>query len=416
MKIAIKDINSSVKYLYILFIILLSKTVYFGLVNEYVTTAIVILLVFLLLLSNPSCQKNNIKSIIVFIGIHIMLACLNFKSIDSGFLLSIAKRIVYLMVGFIAAMILKRNELKKIYVNILCGISIISLMCKIVQLLNPGYVSSICTYVSLPQRYYYTFFYTFGRTSSYDIRNYGPFWEPGGYQIFLNIALLFLIFGDHKSKNLKLLLLVGTIATTGSTAGYIVLLIILLFSYKEMNLDIFKGKNAIFFVAILIIGLVVMFSGNINGKLTLSETNSSLRDRLVDLQYGIELVKTHPLIGYGTTNLATENVNNIYYANSNGILSLAFSFGIPYACLFIYYIVKGFTELLQVKKKKYVVMIILVILIIFITEESNALAVMYCFLYNYKNDKLAFATDESNYVMRGERTHENINYYSLQKF
>lgn len=69
------------------------------------------------------------------------------------------------------------------------------------------------------------------------LRNCGPFWEPGMYAVFLNIALAFNLF-IYKSSNKwinRVLLL--SLATTFSTGGYVVglLLIILVIFLRKTN-------------------------------------------------------------------------------------------------------------------------------------------------------------------------------------
>lgn len=63
------------------------------------------------------------------------------------------------------------------------------------------------------------------------LRNCGPFWEPGAYQGFLNLALLINILFNERSKYswLKNVVFIVAIITTYSTGGYITLFLVLLY-------------------------------------------------------------------------------------------------------------------------------------------------------------------------------------------
>lgn|GEM_PF-3818452 len=60
-------------------------------------------------------------------------------------------------------------------------------------------------------------------------RNCGIFWEPGAFQVFLNLSLLFVLFDKNASKRkAKIIILFITLITTISTTGYCVAALILL--------------------------------------------------------------------------------------------------------------------------------------------------------------------------------------------
>lgn len=73
------------------------------------------------------------------------------------------------------------------------------------------------------------------------LRNCGPFWEPGAYQGFLNLALWFELSMDQvrdKYWKFRLTVIVASIVTTYSTGGYIVLFaVFVLFAISDNTIS-----------------------------------------------------------------------------------------------------------------------------------------------------------------------------------
>lgn len=144
-------------------------------------------------------------------------------------------------------------------------------------------------------------------------RNSGPFWEPGLYVVFLNIAFFFNIF-YHKelfSKTNAILLL--NIFSTLSTTGFIVLLmifIIYIISFKSL-----KIQNKILLVTILIACIPAIFS--------LSFMSKKINDQMgqSDLSYsrfGAAVVHWNIIQDYPITGLPNDN-NKTYSKYSDNI-------------------------------------------------------------------------------------------------
>ena len=77
----------------------------------------------------------------------------------------------------------------------------------------------------------YTQLYDLQNGGTLTLRNCGPFWEPGAYQGFLNLAIVINLLYNKKDKQWKYKNLVFIIAiiTTFSTGGYITLFVILMY-------------------------------------------------------------------------------------------------------------------------------------------------------------------------------------------
>ena len=110
----------------------------------------------------------------------------------------------------------------------------------------------------------YTQLYNFDNYSL-TLRNCGPFWEPGAFQGFINLALILEIFtNDERSKlwYVRIFVYVISILTTFSTGGYIVLFInlfYLLYSLKKVDMSSKIIMSAIFFIVFIVVFLSTDF-------------------------------------------------------------------------------------------------------------------------------------------------------------
>lgn len=162
-------------------------------------------------------------------------------------------------------------------------------------------------------------------------RNYGIFWEPGMYQIYLNLILIYYLYSKELTFAKKCLIsiyIVLTIITTASTTGYVLTIVIFgLFAIKNSS----KIYVKVLLIILFAIGLMIIFpylESAINTKLTLG---TSFEKRFADLSDGWNLYKSKPLFGYGIEN----NIYDQYYeslygynrGNSNGLISILINFG-----------------------------------------------------------------------------------------
>lgn len=179
-------------------------------------------------------------------------------------------------------------------------------------------------------------------------RNTGIFWEPGAFQVFLNIALIYSLFNrNNKNKILNVIILILTVLSTKSSQGYITLGIILIayiISKKESKF------NYIVSLGVLIV-LLLVFSNesilmNLQEKIFLFDRNASSLQRFHSTNADIFMILSNPLTGVGYlnhTNLLQEYSMNIGYnivVNANTITYTAAIFGIPLASFLIYGIYK----------------------------------------------------------------------------
>ncbi|OIQ65948.1 O-antigen ligase [mine drainage metagenome] len=202
---------------------------------------------------------------------------------------------------------------------------------------------------------YRTFLYIFyvsgGETNNVLMRNIGLCWEPGVLQLILN---LFLFFSIKRGRSILFLALVAlTVVSTFSTAGYIIMILniiyfVLLQLRRKINISLLIFMGLIFST-----GLFALIQQNISAKF--DSTNTSGLARLRDYEIGIELISEKPILGHGIfdqkyllSKTALINIeSNIFskgylsdYGNfsggyTDGLLGLACWYGVPIA-IYIY--------------------------------------------------------------------------------
>lgn len=177
----------------------------------------------------------------------------------------------------------------------------------------------------------------------------GFFWEPGIYQIYLNIFLI-LQLGKYKEKVWILAAILSVILTI-STTGYIILSIILL---HELFKKVYMTKNRYTVIAVLAaaaIGLgygYKIVSDNISNKVS-GENQGSFFARQADVIAGLTIAYENPLIGIGAnTDRFKQMRSRIAWqgeltgsqtkdtGNTNGLISLMYIWGIPLAIWYLW--------------------------------------------------------------------------------
>lgn len=174
--------------------------------------------------------------------------------------------------------------------------------------------------------------FTFDGRGFFGIRNAGIFWEPGMYQIYLNFAIIYLLYsGTEWHKKLKKYLiayLVIAIGTTYSTSGYVLcaaLIVYYILAYRKVNL---KKIVLIILGVILAIYAAPLILNNINNKLSVG---NSFNYRYNDIYIGVKLILKHPIWGYGINSDMYYQYHSIstgvLRGNSNGIMNILIYFG-----------------------------------------------------------------------------------------
>lgn len=196
-------------------------------------------------------------------------------------------------------------------------------------------------------------------SASYGRRNFGPFWEPGVFQFYLNMALMFTLFRENKRWVIDALLFIIADITTLSGAALIPIPFILFaFILKKNNHR--KHRALILFSGLLFVALLVLFESGILDEIVYKlagidgERSDSFGIRMGSLKGNILVTISHPIFGaspdlqYLVRGQQTELLANVFYpSNTNTITGLFASFGVAvglYCTIRLFCFTKNFSE------------------------------------------------------------------------
>ncbi|MEA4964569.1 MAG: O-antigen ligase family protein [Oscillospiraceae bacterium] len=148
-------------------------------------------------------------------------------------------------------------------------------------------------------------------------RNYGLFWEPGAFQTYLTLALLVELFQNKMQSVFKVIVLCLALITTFSTAGYLVLALILLCAFSDGIFNRAMHKPLRIFCIVLIVVAVVAYYiiqysapslyGTLFGKVEryfqTQSADSSAGVRISSFVDAFRAFFDNPIFGVGSTNL-----------------------------------------------------------------------------------------------------------------
>lgn len=184
-------------------------------------------------------------------------------------------------------------------------------------------------------------------------RNQSIFWEPGAFQTYINLALIFDIFYFKNFSKKRLIVYAIAIITTFSTAGYIVALFIV-YAYTTSLLMKKQGKDSnavrnLFFIFTLIFILVLVLSfvdskelSKVFGKLeTYREggyVSSAKRTTSVSVRFDaflkpFKIFWEYPVFGAGTRGMNNFALSQRYNMNTCTFVNFFAFFGVLYGMM-----------------------------------------------------------------------------------
>lgn len=306
----------------------------------------------------------------IFIYTGVFLSILFLQSLRDGFL-EIGPIIGLILKIFYAYFTIRiiGPKFPLAYVNIIYFFSVISLFLYSLMILVPSIITPVLDFLHDKLQFFQLHpvdrknivIYTYGQ--DYAIRSYsdfnnvftnrnsGPFWEPGGFGIFLIIAYIFNTLKSKKLLTKKNIILLITILTTLSTGAYIILMIYLTFYLFNSYSSKYK----------YIILLFTIFSANF-----IFQNTYFLKDKLLytvdvtgfeDARYAprtrvgsglIDIIDFlgNPIIGKGYFNanrFSKYDKNDLRYRN-NGTTNMLVQYGIIGFLFFWFTMYKSFKK------------------------------------------------------------------------
>jgi len=259
------------------YVVLLVLIIYVGNANRLVLFSsfreqplvffIPVILSSIFLLKHRIQFNRNFYLLIFFYLIYFFALTIKYKTFYPSFLVH------YPLIFFASYVIIKslKYELFNIYEYLLYLLSIIGLSMWVLQILLGGdtlyvilsQIPNINDFSHVTGNGVNVILYSVQPASTSVLYNYLPprncgfAWEPGGYAVYLCLAIYINVFfiNPGKSKNRRLLVLLLALLSTQSTTGFIILIIIGVFYYLNTNL-----KTTFLVLPLIVIGIVMIFS------------------------------------------------------------------------------------------------------------------------------------------------------------
>ncbi len=154
----------------------------------------------------------------------------------------------------------------------------------------------------------------------------GIFWEPGAYEIYINIALY--IYLTHEQKNpIQIVIILLSLLLCQSTTGYLIGL--LQIGYLIISRKWYK-KYAKPLLILLVFGMAGLAGSVIfvNKMISTNFENDSYYMRIRDISYALQLFFEHPVFGVGFGNIDEFlKVSGTLKGSSSGLLSWLYMTG-----------------------------------------------------------------------------------------
>lgn len=315
-------------------------------------------------------RKIPIINIAIFTGLIIITSV-----IKLDFQMYILSIIFYIFVAYLFIMIFTFEDFFEKFSNIMVFLSIISLiMCYAFRntLLFPSGVvnNNIPTITNSVGTSFFDFGLTYVVSRAYYIRNFGLFREPGVYQFFLLVPLIYELLIKRKNiRYFNIIILIVTVISTFSLAGIIIMgLLILTYIINIILEGSITKKLLISIIYIAVIGssvIILLYFNNTNFSSIINESfkklttvNQSSSARIGSVITNIELFLRSPIWG--------NDFAIVQYAsahNTNSTMSIFSIFGIIVGTLHIWYIYV-FTGRSSNKKSIRILLSLLILLLI----------------------------------------------------
>lgn len=391
-------VRSIIDYFAVIVFVLGTGSLYFQVLHMPLLAIIMLAMVICMIWHRKHLLKKNL---LIFLAITIFYLFNSMINHSNGFYLN---DLIIWVVNGIFVLVLASNlsfeQFKRQYVIIMVFEAAISLLCFLVgDVLGQSNILPFLTTASNSGNgYYLTPYYTLGWFNIPVFhRNAGIYWEPGAHQIFLNLALFFVLNDKEKAGltirkyRLSIVLLLAAVMTTLSTTGYLCLAVVL-FSILFRN-ERYKGKWKLQAMMLIVLATLIIFetyTGVVTTKLEdFASGNGTGVTRYNDSYYGYLLGLDNPLFGQGifattvTDLLHSYGVMNI----SNGMALYALRIGIIPTVTLLFVMFIGIR-----KKMPYGNMnnfLFLVFVLMCVNTASVFMNVfMLAFIFTWKNEKV----------------------------
>lgn len=403
--IKIKKKYNIIEYITLFAIIYLSSSFVGIAMNGTINLTLTIMITIISFLLNIKKIKFSTKMwllILILITLTLISVLLNQDNLYDYIIF-----LIPLICGFIISNIIEPKLFIKYYDNILYFLSIFSIITFLIINIVPNLLNYFPITINQSGIVMKNLFFSVVYNNSYFNSNYGLFWEPGAYQIFVNIALFFQLFLFKTINKKRVAIYILTIVTTFSTTGYFGLFfLIIIYFLSNNNLGKKRIKNILYIFIFLFISYFIVknLSENIYFKvfgklealfnsslLTNNQSFISTNIRVNSLKIPLDAFLSNPLFGISFTKL---NKLSLVYGQSMLTatpLNWFGLFGLPGGIIFI---ILNWNWVKNIEKKWYIkILLLLFLLFIVVTENFNRNAFYFLFLFIGMKDKIKRGID-----------------------
>ena len=219
-------------------------------------------------------------------------------------------------------------------------------------------------------------------------RNPGPFYEPGLFASFLSIALIFNIARmQNKLFTRQNIVMLCALITTFSSAGYIQLILILLYYVLSQESRLWK----ILLIMSLPFLIISIYNLDFMGEKIASNYEDAAMNsysRFGAIIYHLEKIQESPIIGYGGGLIPKTRLDAImqgyngHMISPNGISWVFVYWGIPLGILFYFLLYKSIKVVIpNVNRRWKYNLIFLIILSAAFSQTITTLPIFFCLLF-----------------------------------
>ncbi len=268
-------------------------------------------------------------------------------------------KIVLLCTGLFFTKVVDVHGFMTRYINVMFFISVYAVSFHILGLINHSIIEIFPTVVNSANVHFYNLFISTWPNYSDIIRLFGPFREPGVYQMFVNLALLFCFVVEKELDIKKIFVFVVAIILTYSTTGYIVMAFILVFlvtlnkkktKFQRRQLYLIEGLVVIGILYLAIYTDLLTSEGIIFDKFENTQRSTTV-SRIGSIVCNVQIFLQDPIFGVGLNELEklfplfcfrTYGVES--YHNTNILLVQFAAHGFLYGLLWSSMILKFFVN------------------------------------------------------------------------
>ena len=347
------------------------------LMSSSVTIGLWVMVLTILLLQQRKLKPDMIFVFIIIAGSFLISDIFNSEPIINTFKCLFSFVTVFFLVNRYDP-----ERIKNSYIEIMYLISWISLILFALFTILPSLSNINVVINAAGNAYSNLYIYTH---SSLLQRNQSMFWEPGAFQTFVNIALLFEILKDNTNIK-KIFIFTIAVITTFSTTGYIALALCFLLLLIKNNRRDRKNKQLrraiilfVFIAAILIVYNYDLFfdrsKNSVFGKIVnffendqiANNTMSSSTIRYYSFVKSIEAFFRKPIFGWGYEGLSIELFPYTHGMNTCTFINFLSVYGIFYGIPMLV----GFILLSKEKKQRWYISLLVFTIFFICTISEN---------------------------------------------